>query len=96
VDFPAAFDWLRREWNVRRLLCEGGGRLNASLLHAGLVDELHLTICPWVFGGAFAPSLADGPWSAALPDALPAELRSHRQHGDEIFTVFRLAPPPRT
>src|SRR5438105_302734 len=38
IDFVAALQWLRREWNVRRLLCEGGGELNGSLFRAGVVN----------------------------------------------------------
>ena len=93
VDFPEALAWLRETWNVRRLLCEGGGRLNATLFRAGLVDELHLSICPLVFGGATAPSIADGPWSVALSEAVTAHLHSHRQHQDELFVIYRLTPP---
>ena len=92
VDLAEALAWLRDTWNVRRLLCEGGGRLNAALFRAGLVDELHLTICPLIFGGATAPSIADGPWQVALSDAARAHLHSHRQHHDELFVVYHLAP----
>ena len=60
VDFVAAFRWLRAKWNVTSLLCEGGGEVNAALFNAGLVDEVYLTVCPLIFGGAHAPTLADG------------------------------------
>ena len=60
INFPAALRWLREKWNVKRLLCEGGGELNGALFRAGLVDELHLTICPKIFGGRNAPTIADG------------------------------------
>ena len=39
IDFDAALRWLRAKWNVKRLLCEGGGELNGALFRAGLVDE---------------------------------------------------------
>lgn len=93
IDFPEALTWLRQAWNVRRLLCEGGGQLNAALFRAGLVDELHLTICPLIFGGAAAPSIADGPWTVPLSDAVTAHLHSHRQHADELFVVYHFTPP---
>src|SRR4029079_15778168 len=51
IDFGYALGWLRKKWNVKRLLCEGGGELNSALFHAGLVDELNLTVCPKIFGG---------------------------------------------
>ena len=34
IDFGEALMWLRRKWNVRRLLCEGGGELDSGLLRA--------------------------------------------------------------
>ena len=88
LDFPAALAELRVRWGVRRLVCEGGGELNAALFAAGLVDELHLTICPLVFGGRDAPSIADSLGVASLAEAARLELQSCRRHGDELFCVF--------
>ncbi len=45
---------------MRRVLAEGGGTLNFELFRLGLVNELHLYVAPLVFGGAGAPTLADG------------------------------------
>jgi 2,5-diamino-6-(ribosylamino)-4(3H)-pyrimidinone 5'-phosphate reductase len=45
---------------LRRLMVEGGGSLNFELLRLGLVDEVQVYIAPLVFGGAGAPTLADG------------------------------------
>ena len=88
IDFRAALAWLRAQWGVKRLLCEGGAELNAALLTAGLVNELHLTICPLVFGGKDAPTIADGPGFARLADAARLSLKSKRRFGDELFVVF--------
>ena len=89
IDFKAAFRWLRRKWNVRRLLCEGGGELHGALVEADLVDELHLTICPKIFGGQNTPTLADGDGLARLADARQFQLKSLKHVGDEIFTVWQ-------
>lgn len=88
LDFHAAFRWLRKKWNVRRLLCEGGGELHGALIHAGLVDELHLTICPKIFGGRLAPTIADAKGFLKLADAAQFRLVSARTIGDELFAVF--------
>jgi 5-amino-6-(5-phosphoribosylamino)uracil reductase len=73
---------------IGRLLLEGGGRLNFSLLEADLVDEIHLTLCPMVIGGAQAPSSFEGP--GFLRDAIRRlELRSLRVNAlGEIFAHY--------
>jgi riboflavin-specific deaminase-like protein len=88
IDFPAALRWLRSKWHVKRLLCEGGGELNDALFRAGLVDEIHATICPKIFGGRSAPTLADGLGCPRLSAAASFQLTSFRRQNTELFTVF--------
>jgi riboflavin-specific deaminase-like protein len=88
INFHAALRWLRGKWGVKRLLCEGGGGLNDSLFRAGLVDELHLTICPKIFGGKNAPTIADGAGFLRLAGAAQFKLKSANRVGDELFAVF--------
>lgn len=88
IDFRAALIWLREKWSVKRLLCEGGGALNDALFRAGLVDEIHLTICPKIFGGRTAPTIADGLGCSRLTDAAKFKLTSVQSKNGELFTVF--------
>ena len=63
IDFARVLETLNREFGIRRLLVEGGGRINGSLLKAGLVDELSLLLAPAVdglAGGARAVRLRRG------------------------------------
>lgn len=88
IDFTAVLRWLHDRWHVKRLLCEGGGELNDALFRADLVDEIHLTICPKIFGGRTAPTIADGlgiPW---LAQAKNFELASFSRKKAELFTVY--------
>jgi riboflavin biosynthesis pyrimidine reductase len=41
---------LRRELGIERLLVEGGGNVNGSLMAAGVVDELSLLVAPAIDG----------------------------------------------
>ncbi len=64
VNLVGAFDSLRM-LGIERILVEGGGTLIASLFELELVDELCVYVAPAVFGGAEAPTLADGNGLAA-------------------------------
>ncbi|MBS33465.1 MAG: hypothetical protein CMO68_03565 [Verrucomicrobiales bacterium] len=92
VALGQALGWLRRDWAVKRLLCEGGGELNFELLRLGLVDELHLTVCPRIIGGRDAPTIADGEGFARLAKVAKLELTRQRRIGDELFTTWRVRP----
>jgi riboflavin-specific deaminase-like protein len=87
INFPLAFRWLRQKWKVQRLLCEGGGELDDALFRAQVVNELHLTICPKIFGGRHAPTIADGLGAKSLSGATPLEPRSFHRHGMEIYLI---------
>jgi len=95
IDFSAALRWLRAKWGVRRLLCEGGGELNDAMLRADLVDELHLTICPKIFGGKGAPTIADGVGFCTLAEATFFQISRFRLVGDDAYAVFRRKVPRR-
>jgi len=95
IDFQLALQWLRTEWNVKRLLCEGGGELSGTLFHAGLVDEIHLTISPKIFGGRSAPTIADGEGFEKLALATPLKITSLKRVDDELFLVFKTCRDPK-
>jgi riboflavin-specific deaminase-like protein len=91
LNLPAALRWLKKKWGVKKLLCEGGGELNAAFFQAGLVQELHLTICPLILGGRDAPTLAAGAGVRHLPRAARLQLLSMKRAGPELFLVFAAA-----
>jgi 2,5-diamino-6-(ribosylamino)-4(3H)-pyrimidinone 5'-phosphate reductase len=91
LDFQAALAWLRQEWGVKRLLCEGGGVVNGGLFAAGVVNEIYLTIAPVILGGRNAPTMADGAGFPKLADALPLKLKREQRIGDELYTVWSVA-----
>ena len=96
IDLRAALGWLKSKWGVKRLLCEGGGEINAALIRAKLVDEIYVTICPVIFGGRSAPSLADGEGISQLTDAIKLKLKRREFVGGELYCVYKCLPASRT
>jgi riboflavin-specific deaminase-like protein len=90
MDFRAAFNWLYRKWHVKNLLCEGGGELNTALIRQNLVDEIYLTLCPLIFGGRHAPTMADGIGVTNVKQATRLHMKSMKRVGQELFIVYRV------
>jgi riboflavin-specific deaminase-like protein len=87
VDLAAALARVRADHGVRSILCEGGPHLNASLLVAGLVDELFLTTVPKLAGCAGALTIVD---DAPLREPLALELVWLLESGGELFARYAL------
>ena len=89
VNLPAMLATLRADYGVRRLVCEGGPQILRALLTAGLVDELHTTLVPRIFGGANAPTLTGLP-GAFLPAFIPLTLKKMEVLAGECFLRYRI------
>jgi riboflavin biosynthesis pyrimidine reductase len=78
---------LRERHNCYHVLCEGGPRLNYSVLRAGALDELFLTFAPKLAAGG-GKGILDGP---QLPkDAfLRLRLISLFEHESELFFRYQ-------
>jgi len=87
-DLRAVVDDLAQR-GARRILCEGGPRLNAGLLEAGLVDELHFTLAPKLAGGADPLTIVHG---GAFP-IVQLSLQQVTQRGDELFLRYAVRRP---
>jgi riboflavin biosynthesis pyrimidine reductase len=74
--------------------CEGGATLFRALLARGLVDQLNLTIAPFLFGGANAPTLT-GLSKDFLPASVSCKLTDMRVMGNECFLTYRIKHPRR-
>ena len=92
---PEFLQVLANEYQVKTLLCEGGGTLARSFAELDALDEIHLT---WaghtLFGGAEAPTI-----TGALGKHLPASLEFELTHfepldNDECFLSYRRKRTP--
>ena len=84
-DLAVALRRLRDEHGVRSIDCEGGPGLNATLLPAGLVDELHLVIAPKLAGGRDPLTILGG---GALEPPFDLDLLSLHESGGYLFARY--------
>ncbi|MDJ1184123.1 RibD family protein [Roseofilum casamattae] len=73
--------------DLKQLAILGGGELMASLLAGDWIDEIWLTVCPAIFGGARSPTPVDG-LGLSIPKSL--ELLSARPLRQEVFLHYRV------
>ena len=73
------------ERGMKNVLLEGGGSLVWEF--ARHIDEFHVTLTPWLAGGASAPTLMDGPGFRS-GEFLGLTLEEVRREGDEIFLRY--------
>ena len=84
-DLAAGLRALRAGDGVRTVVCEGGPALNASLLPAGLVDELHLVYAAKLVGGPAPLTVLSGP---SLDPPLELDLLSLHECGGYLFARY--------
>ena len=86
IDLSTVLDKLVANFQIKTLLLEGGGKINGSMLRAGLIDELSLLIAPVADGSSGTPALFDAA-EAAAPDAPGArwKLLSIERRADDII-----------
>ena len=94
IDLALVLEKLAATFGIRRLLVEGGGRINGSFLYAGLVDELSLLLAPAVDGLMGAPALFDHEGAAddATAKSLKLTLKRHEaMDGGVLWMMYDVA-----
>jgi riboflavin biosynthesis pyrimidine reductase len=81
---------LRADYGVRRLLCEGGGTLNAEFIRLGAADEMFLTIAPKIVGGRGNLTAVEGePYGRDTMPPLGLVSWHHHPSTGEVFARWR-------
>ena len=76
---------------LKKILVEGGGELNWSLLHLWLVDELTITISPKIAGGRLATTLVEGDGFDEIAQSIRLQLKKiERKKGGELVLYYKL------
>jgi 2,5-diamino-6-(ribosylamino)-4(3H)-pyrimidinone 5'-phosphate reductase len=76
---------------LKKIIVEGGGEINWSVLKLGLVDELVVTISPLVIGGRDAITLVEGKGFTNISDGIKMKLSNTIiQNKNEIVLFYKL------
>jgi 2,5-diamino-6-(ribosylamino)-4(3H)-pyrimidinone 5'-phosphate reductase len=70
VDLALALEKVGQKFGVRTLMLEGGGKINGSLLKAGLIDEVSVLVAPVADGRIGTPALFDVEGDDVTPQRL--------------------------
>jgi len=89
LSLQAALDFFAGR-GVRSVLIEGGAQLNYTALAQGVVDEILLTIMPFVSGERGASTFADGPKFLGAPFLELELLSSEPVSTGELFLQYRI------
>jgi len=89
LSLQAALDFCA-DRGVETLLLEGGAQLNYAALAEGVVDEIFLTVMPYVSGDSHAAAFADGANPLGHPFLELELLSSEAAASGEIFLHYRI------
>jgi 2,5-diamino-6-(ribosylamino)-4(3H)-pyrimidinone 5'-phosphate reductase len=89
VDLKELFRALEK-MGLKKILVEGGGELNWSLLRLGMVDELIVTVAPKIAGGRLATTLVEGDGFDQISRGIQLKLgRVERKKTGELVLHYR-------
>jgi 5-amino-6-(5-phosphoribosylamino)uracil reductase len=87
INWEQAFNQLG-ELGIKKLAVLGGGTLISSLLQEDCIDEIWLTICPFLVGGTMAPTPVEGE-GFTLAESKSLQLLSAERRDQEIFLHYQ-------
>ena len=73
---------------IKKILVEGGGEANWSFVKENLVDEVIITITPYLVGGITATTLVDGYGFSTIAKSTKLKLKSTRRSNNEIILHY--------
>lgn len=89
IDLPGVMRKLRLLFGIKKILLEGGGRINGSFLAAGLIDELSVLVAPVADGRVGVPTMLDAGSSKGSVRGL--KLLSHKSRpGGLVWLRYRV------
>ena len=79
-----------RKLGIRKILLEGGGALNWSMLSSGLVDEVSVAITPRILGGEKAVTLVEGKGTPLVKNGVKLKLLNTTKYGPDLVVRYKV------
>ena len=79
-----------KDKGINRLLVEGGGEINWSMLKNGLVDEIMVAVAPRIVGGRNAVTLVEGRGFAKISNGIKLKLYKVTKNDSEVILFYRV------
>lgn len=94
IDLKLALEKISKYFGLKKLMCEGGGAFNGSMIQAGLIDEVsHLTI-PVIDGGRGVAGFFDIPGDTPPMAAAQLKLKNTTTlPGGVIWSRYKVIGP---
>jgi riboflavin biosynthesis pyrimidine reductase len=90
VDLALMLEKIASRFGVKTLMLEGGGKINGSLLRAGLIDEVSVIVSPVADGRMGTPALFDVDGDDVQPHRLALD-SVERRADDTLWLRYRVA-----
>ena len=85
-DFNVIIDKLHN-MSLKRILVEGGGEINASILKTGKVNEMMIFVAPIIVGGRDAKTSVEGIGFDSIKDALKLKTIDIKRFDKDILLI---------
>ncbi len=80
---------LLKNLNINIILLEGGGNLNWGFIENDLVNEIRLTVAPWIVGGKEATSLVEGRGFETMKEAPKFKLLEIKNRDNYVILKYK-------
>ncbi|HEX3107612.1 MAG TPA: RibD family protein [Thermoanaerobaculia bacterium] len=88
IDLARVLRKLRSSFGIKKLLLEGGGKINGSFLDANLIDELSILVGPVADGSVGTPALFDA--SGKSPARRLKLISMEKRAGDIVWLRYKV------
>ena len=89
VDIPKLLGILLKK-GIKKILLEGGGTVNWSFVKKNLIDEVIVTLAPYIVGGKNTVSLVEGIGFKNLDKSIKLKLKKIQKNKNELVLFYKI------